>query len=819
MQNALASGSSLGDHLQESEHTTPMLGAANETVCHEVFTNVFGYTEYKGMQKEIFEAAMRGEDVLVVAPTGMGKSVCFQVPAIAAESGVTIVVSPLLALMKNQVAKLRQHDVCVVSMTSETLKQERLEIIEDLSSDYSTTRLLYTTPEKLCTPDFMRSLTPIYQRKRLNRLVVDEAHCISEWGHDFRSEYRRLGEFRLKFPDVSIMALTASATPLVQDDIVRSLKMLPNRLYKVVHPFNRSNLFYEVRYHATTDPILQMEEIFTCINALHQRRNRPSSGIVYCRTRATCDALSQYLRGKGLSARPYHKGVKSSLLDKTLKEWQEGGNGEGGVDVVCATVAFGMGIDKSDVRYIMHYDIPKSIEGYYQETGRGGRDGCPAKCVLFYSREDVVQVKKLVSLSQNRRQITANSVNAPPPSQRAVDSLNALIAYAESTDVCRHVLLCRYFGEVIDAKSAEVAKTYCDKMCDICKYPEKTKRRKLNLSPYEILSFRPAQAQKGSAGDDEDYPVPQVRATTAFHGVGYTSNARPSASGWKANSCNSATRGDNNTCLPQVASTSTVLAPIAAKSNYVGPALLRSRAQGLKRTNSAASSGSAESDSSKRAKVDYSAPSGGVPQKRQTGFRPPFKTPFLKPQPAPLHIPAITSSVLQYIPADEPQSGEEDDQPVNGCDENSSEAPSSSPVELPDREIHLDVATSQKISTTLRNDNFTSTRRALHKIFLNEVDEEDMWERLNLSSSSKDTRISILATAAKELEFSVFVMCASDEGYKRRSATSLNAVKRLGKAQAWRTSGDDEFEDEREIVSTIRRVCQGTKTDGKSRML
>ncbi|KAI0042405.1 P-loop containing nucleoside triphosphate hydrolase protein [Auriscalpium vulgare] len=278
--------------------------------CHQVFTDVFGYTEYKGHQKDIFEAAMQGKDVFVVAPTGMGKSLCFQVPAIAQEHGISIVVSPLLALMKNQVSKLRQHDVPVASLTSETSKYDRDEIIDDLSNPSPYNRLLYITPEKLCTAELMKLLTPVYERRELNRLVIDEAHCISEWGHDFRAEYRQLGRFRQKFPDVPIMALTASATALVQSDIVRSLRMSSDRLYKVVHPFNRPNLFYEVQYHSSTNPMSRMEETFNYISGLHQRRNRPSSGIVYCRARATCDELSQYLRGKGLSARPYHKGIK-----------------------------------------------------------------------------------------------------------------------------------------------------------------------------------------------------------------------------------------------------------------------------------------------------------------------------------------------------------------------------------------------------------------------------------------------------------------------------------------------------------------------------
>ncbi|KAJ7078605.1 ATP-dependent DNA helicase [Mycena belliarum] len=474
--------------------------------CRRVLTRTFGHSEYKGKQGEVVEAAVRGADIFVLAPTGMGKSLCFQVPAVAEMHGVTIVVSPLLALMKNQVSGLREKNVPVASLTSETSPTEKNDIVRDLASGHPVNRLLYITPEKLCTSEFIQILRTIYEQKELNRLVIDEAHCISEWGHDFRSEYRKLGIFRRNFPDIPIMALTATATPAVQLDIIRSLGMSEEHLVKVTHPFNRANLFYEVRYLSAPDALSQMADISDYIFTLYERRKRPSSGIVYCRTRAACDDLSGFLRGKGLNSRPYHRGISSATLDKTLKDWTRGGAGNGGVDVVCATIAFGLGIDKSDVRYIIHYDLPKSLEGYYQETGRAGRDGSPSKCVLYYSREDVVRVKRWVSGSHTKRTSAADKANGPAPSQRAIDSLTSLVQFAESTEICRHVSICRYFGEPIDTADENMVRTYCNKMCDICKYPDKTKRRHKKLSSEEYAGSQVPAHVAHYYDDDDDLP-------------------------------------------------------------------------------------------------------------------------------------------------------------------------------------------------------------------------------------------------------------------------------------------------------------------------
>ncbi|PVF95214.1 ATP-dependent DNA helicase [Serendipita vermifera] len=475
--------------------------------CFHVLTKIFGKTDYKGKQKDIMQAAVQGADILVIAPTGMGKSLCFQVPAVAEKHGVTLVISPLLALMKDQIAKLRALKIPVHAFTSETAKEERDEIVRDLSSGHPRCKLLYITPEKLCSAETTRLIRKTYEHGELNRLVVDEAHCISEWGSDFRQEYRKLGSFRDQFPNVPLMALTASATATVQDDIISSLKMSSDHLFKVVHPFNRSNIFYEVQYVSPSIDV--MDAIAQYILKLYSRRGAVSTGIVYCRSRQSCDEMSHFLRGKGIGSKPYHRGLPAKTLAKTLQEWEDE---EAPIHVVCATVAFGLGIDKGDVRYVIHADLPKSFEGYYQETGRAGRDGLPAKCVLYYSREDAVKVQKLVRMSgsKNKENGAVSDASSKNLAKHAEESLAALVKFAESTSTCRHISICRFFGEKIDAKDPAVAKAYCNDFCDVCKFPDKTKARKQELASEEYIGTqRPRlELEAGNEGGwEEERPL------------------------------------------------------------------------------------------------------------------------------------------------------------------------------------------------------------------------------------------------------------------------------------------------------------------------
>ncbi|EKM79546.1 hypothetical protein AGABI1DRAFT_128693 [Agaricus bisporus var. burnettii JB137-S8] len=465
-----------------------------------VLKRVFGHTEFRGKQQDVIEAAIAGRDVFVLAPTGMGK-----LPAVTAETGVTLVISPLCALMVNQVEKLRAKGIAVVAWNSDTDIEERQTFEKDLLSASPQTRLLYISPERYATSDCIRLLDSIYKKRRLNRFVIDEAHCISEWGHSFRSDYRGLGKFRDRYSDVPIMALTATATPVVQRDILYSLKIDKNDVFYAVHPFNRENLFYEVRYMSLLDSQTRKQHIFDYINLLHQRRKRPSSGIIYCRAKATCDDVSDFLRRNGLNAQSYHSGISQGVLKQTLKKWSAGGNGgQGTIDVVVATVAFGLGIDKDDVRYVIHYDLPTSFEGYYQETGRAGRDGQPSKCILYYSREDALGIRERVTISKPNR--INDGFQGPSPTQRAKSSIDELIQYAENVATCRHIGICRYFGEDVDESKPDTVESLCDSMCDVCKYSVKTKKRITVLTPRDEVQIFRRQRQRPCQETSENLP-------------------------------------------------------------------------------------------------------------------------------------------------------------------------------------------------------------------------------------------------------------------------------------------------------------------------
>ena len=390
--------------------------------------NFFGFDNFKGEQEAIITNILAGNDTFVIMPTGGGKSMCYQLPALMSE-GTAIVISPLIALMKNQVDQLRAFggsDSIAHFLNSSLTKADIIRVKEDVLG--GKTKLLYVAPESLTKQenvDFLRL-------NQVSFVAVDEAHCISEWGHDFRPEYRKIRQVISNIGDnIPIIALTATATPKVQQDIQKNLQMNNATVYK--SSFNRSNLFYEVRAKRNV-----IKEIVKFV-----KQNQGKSGIIYCLSRKKVEEVAEALSLNGIKALPYHAGLESKVRadtqDKFLME---------DVDVIVATIAFGMGIDKPDVRYVIHHDMPKSMEGYYQETGRAGRDGGEGVCVAFYSEKDIDKLQKFMK--------------DKPVSEREIGTqiLKEVIDYAESS-ICRRKQLLHYFGENFNEAG-------CNNMCDNC---------------------------------------------------------------------------------------------------------------------------------------------------------------------------------------------------------------------------------------------------------------------------------------------------------------------------------------------------------------
>lgn len=388
----------------------------------------FGYDTFRGNQKIIIENLLAGHDAFVIMPTGAGKSLCYQLPAIMLE-GTAIVISPLIALMKNQVDQLRAHGICASYLNSSLTKTAITKIKKDTLAGQ--TKLLYVAPESLTKEENIA----FFKQLNLSFVAIDEVHCISEWGHDFRPEYRRIKSIITELGKVPIIALTATATPKVQQDIQRNLHMEDAVIYK--SSFRRENLFYEVIPKVT--PKKKLVEFIT------QRKGE--CGIIYCLSRKKVEEIADFLNVNGIPALPYHAGMENARRvanqDAFLNE---------DAHIIVATIAFGMGIDKPDVRYVVHFDAPKSLEGYYQETGRGGRDGKPSHCVMFYNYNDILKLEKFnkdktVSERDNNRLL-----------------LDEVISYSE-TALCRTRQLLHYFGEHLDDDCG---------FCDNCKTPKES---------------------------------------------------------------------------------------------------------------------------------------------------------------------------------------------------------------------------------------------------------------------------------------------------------------------------------------------------------
>lgn len=397
----------------------------------QALKHYFGYDTFRGRQEEVIQNLMAGKNTFVIMPTGAGKSLCYQLPAIVM-SGTAIIISPLIALMKNQVDQMQALGIEAGFLNS-TMSRYDHEYVKSKVLN-GTLKLLYIAPESLVREEFIDFLKQV----EVSFVAVDEAHCISEWGHDFRPEYRRIREILNYVQNVPLIALTATATPKVRMDIVQNLKIEDASV--VITSFNRPNLFYEIRYKINPIP-----EIITFIKG-----NMGKSGIIYCLSRRKVEEIAEVLNVNGIKAVPYHAGLdthtRSKHQDMFLNE---------DTQVVVATIAFGMGIDKPDVRFVIHFDVPKSIEGYYQETGRAGRDGLEGHCIMFYDFNDIVKLEKFM------RDKTVSEREAGKL------LLYEMASFCES-GACRRRLMLHYFGEIFNYEEIDA----CRKMCDNCRHPK-----------------------------------------------------------------------------------------------------------------------------------------------------------------------------------------------------------------------------------------------------------------------------------------------------------------------------------------------------------
>ncbi len=438
-----------------------MTAKASVSFLEKALSDTFGFDTFKDSQEAIIQSLFDGKDTFVIMPTGGGKSLCYQLPGIMMD-GCALVISPLIALMKNQVDSIRSHgesDEVAHFLNSSLSKTQMRQVKEDIMS--GKTKLLFVAPETLTKEENIE----FFREATISFVAIDEAHCISEWGHDFRPEYRRIREMLdLIGHDIPIIALTATATPKVQSDIVKNLRMGEDQ-NTFVSSFNRDNLYYEVRPKGKKE--YTFRQIIKIVKEMPDQ-----SGIIYVQSRRSAEEIAQALVVNGIRAAPYHAGLdpktRSRTQDQFLME---------DIDVICATIAFGMGIDKPDVRFVMHYDIPKSIENYYQETGRAGRDGLGGRCVAFYAYKDILKLEKFL--------------RDKPLMEREMGAqlMQEVMSYSETT-ACRRRFLLHYFGE-------EYNEANCNKMCDNCRHP----RQRVEVTAELVQALQAVKAL------DQNYPL------------------------------------------------------------------------------------------------------------------------------------------------------------------------------------------------------------------------------------------------------------------------------------------------------------------------
>ncbi|XP_030538405.1 ATP-dependent DNA helicase Q-like 3 isoform X1 [Rhodamnia argentea] len=412
----------------------------------------FGHAQFRDKQLEAIEAVLSGRDCFCLMPTGGGKSMCYQIPALA-KTGIVLVVCPLIALMENQVSALKEKGISAEFLSSTQTTQTKNKIYEDLALGKPSLRLLYVTPELIATPGFMSKLMKIHSRGLLNLIAIDEAHCISTWGHDFRPSYRKLSSLRNHLPGIPILALTATAVPKVQNDVMQSLGMESPLV--LTSSFNRPNIYYEVRYKDILD-----DAYADLLKKL--KTSGAVCSIIYCLERAMCDNLSAYLSENGISCAAYHAGQNDKLRSSILDDWISSK-----IQVVVATVAFGMGIDRKDVRIVCHFNIPKSMEAFYQESGRAGRDQLPSTSILYYGIEDHKRMEFILSNAKNKKSQSSSSQDGL--FKKLLADFNQMVEYCEGSG-CRRKKILESFGEQVPA-------SLCKNSCDACKHPNQVARQ------------------------------------------------------------------------------------------------------------------------------------------------------------------------------------------------------------------------------------------------------------------------------------------------------------------------------------------------------
>lgn len=441
----------------DSGATSTGVRREQHSVIKYALRTFWGYDSFRFEQERVVIAALSKKDVFVIMPTGGGKSLCYQLPAIITR-GVTVVVTPLLSLMLNQVNSLqnaKNGGIPSFAFSSHITETQARTAYREMAKIHPVFKLVYVTPEKLAKSEtFLEILDKLYTDGQLSRIVIDEAHCVSQWGHDFRPDYKKLGILRRRFPETPIMALTATATEQVRLDVMKQLKMTVKATQVFQSSFDRPNLSWKVvkKQDDKEDPFFEL------LRLCKDKFRSPQCGIVYCLSQKDTEEVSQNLQKHHVRASFYHAGNTPSERERVQQGWENGD-----IRIVCATIAFGMGIDKQNVRFVVHFCAPKSVDGYYQETGRAGRDGNPAECILLYSPKDIGRLNRLVNMPKKG--------NTAPMKARAKAKIAEVKAFCEDVSNCRRRRLLSHYGE----KGPVKCDLNGDNCCDVCEM-EKRKR-------------------------------------------------------------------------------------------------------------------------------------------------------------------------------------------------------------------------------------------------------------------------------------------------------------------------------------------------------